>query len=82
MGADDYVVKPFSPREVVSRVQARVPASKPRARFCSDRPVGRLDHGARAIFRGISERASTHSFKYGTGAPPRDTPSGGGISEG
>ncbi len=22
MGADDYVVKPFSPREVVSRVQA------------------------------------------------------------
>ena len=35
IGADDYICKPFSPREVVARVQAMLR----RARYTSDKPI-------------------------------------------
>ena len=38
MGADDYVVKPFSPQELVSRVRAVLRRAKPSG---ADEPIGR-----------------------------------------
>ena len=37
-GADDYVVKPFSPRELVARVKAVLNRTMPNARRCLRRP--------------------------------------------
>ncbi len=45
LGADDYVVKPFSPRELVERVKAILR----RARPAEPAPSGRLAQGALAI---------------------------------
>ncbi len=41
LGADDYVVKPFSPRELVERVKAILP----RARAAEPHAASRLQHG-------------------------------------
>jgi two-component system response regulator BaeR len=41
LGADDYICKPFSPREVVARVKAVLRRARPRA--AGDRPGLRLD---------------------------------------
>lgn len=47
LGADDYVVKPFSPREVVARVQAILRRSTPRVPAVA--AEGLLRHGALEI---------------------------------
>lgn len=47
LGADDYVVKPFSPREVVARVQAILRRSAGRADKAT--PQSRVDHGALSL---------------------------------
>jgi two-component system, OmpR family, response regulator len=43
LGADDYVVKPFSPREVVARAQAILRRIAPRAAIPES--ASRIDHG-------------------------------------
>lgn len=45
LGADDYVVKPFSPRELVERVKAVLRRARPEPRSSA----GLLNHGALAI---------------------------------
>ena len=44
LGADDYVVKPFSPREVVARVQAILRRTAARPAAAAPEPAG-LSHG-------------------------------------
>ena len=39
MGADDYVVKPFSPRELVERVKAILRRSRPASPVCCGSPL-------------------------------------------
>ena len=39
MGADDYILKPFSPQEVVSRVRAVLRRTKPRADEAVEKPI-------------------------------------------
>ena len=58
LGADDYMVKPFSPRELVARIQAVVRRTAPAAQ----RPPGliergdvRIDLAARKVYRGEEE---------------------------
>ncbi|MCL6634463.1 MAG: response regulator, partial [Peptococcaceae bacterium] len=50
MGADDYVIKPFSPRELVARVKARLRRSRP-GEGPGGEPAGeaRLDFGRLVI---------------------------------
>ena len=54
MGADDYVVKPFSPREVVARVKALLrranPASEPASPGTYDRGRLKIDFGTYEVF--------------------------------
>jgi two-component system OmpR family response regulator len=54
MGADDYVVKPFSPREVVARVKALLrranPASEPVSPGTYDRGRLKIDFGTYEVF--------------------------------
>ena len=56
MGADDYVVKPFSPREVVARVKALLrranAAMEPDAPATYERGRLRIDFGAYEVFVG------------------------------
>jgi two-component system, OmpR family, response regulator BaeR len=48
-GADDYVCKPFSPREVVARVRAHLRRAAPAAALAVDRAALRITHGATAL---------------------------------
>ncbi|MPQ71950.1 response regulator, partial [Pseudomonas sp. MWU12-2323] len=43
LGADDYVVKPFSPREVAARVRAILKRMGPRAESATDAALFQLD---------------------------------------
>ena len=56
LGADDYMVKPFSPRELVLRIQAVVRRTAPaRAPGTIERADIRIDLAARQVFRGSEE---------------------------
>jgi two-component system response regulator BaeR len=52
LGADDYICKPFSPREVVARVKAVLRRSKRREAPASDTPVALDEAGLRARVAG------------------------------
>jgi two-component system response regulator ResD len=57
LGADDYMVKPFSPRELVARIQAVVRRTAPPARRPGTIERGdiRIDLAARKVYRGAEE---------------------------
>ncbi len=55
MGADDYVVKPFSPRELVARVKAILRRSRPASQ---DQPV-LFKHGS-LLFDPVKHKVSVH----------------------
>jgi two-component system response regulator ResD len=57
LGADDYMVNPFSPRELVARIQAVVRRTAPPARRPGTIERGdiRIDLAARKVYRGAEE---------------------------
>jgi DNA-binding response OmpR family regulator len=57
LGADDYMVKPFSPRELVARIQAVVRRTAPTAirPGVLERGDLRIDLAARRVYRGATE---------------------------
>ena len=57
LGADDYMVKPFSPRELVARIQAVVRRTTPAAQRPGtiERGDVRIDLAARKVYRGSEE---------------------------
>ena len=59
VGVDDYVPKPFSPRELVARVEAVLRRVAPRAPAVLERGDLRLDAEAREVTRGGAEVALT-----------------------
>ncbi len=70
LGADDYVVKPFSPREVVARVTAILRRSAGKGVATPADSVGSLDHnglsldlaGWRATWRGVDVALTVTEF--------------------
>jgi len=63
MGADDYVVKPFSPQELVSRVRAVLRRARPDGQEAAGHPVDlgdlRIDPRTRLVAVGGDERSLT-----------------------
>ncbi|SOD73289.1 DNA-binding response OmpR family regulator [Jatrophihabitans sp. GAS493] len=61
LGADDYIVKPFSPREVVARVNSALRRAAGASSVSSSLTVGavRLEPGARRVYVGDSEVSLT-----------------------
>ena len=49
MGADDYVTKPFSPRELVARIKARLRRSRRGGTGAEEALESRLDYGRMVI---------------------------------
>jgi len=64
IGADDYVVKPFSPREVAARVRAILKRMAPRVEVASDGTPFQLDTLAMRIsYRGQALALTRHEFR-------------------
>ncbi|MBI6951122.1 MULTISPECIES: two-component system response regulator CreB [unclassified Pseudomonas] len=64
IGADDYVVKPFSPREVAARVRAILKRMAPRAEVVSESAPFQLDTLAMRIsYRGQALALTRHEFR-------------------
>ncbi|PYC26083.1 two-component system response regulator CreB [Pseudomonas mosselii] len=64
IGADDYVVKPFSPREVAARVRAILKRMVPRADAASESTPFQLDTLAMRIsYRGQALTLTRHEFR-------------------
>ncbi len=57
IGADDYVVKPYSPNEVLSRIRAHLRRAKGERKYVSTVDIGdvHLDRAARRCFMGTQE---------------------------
>jgi two-component system OmpR family response regulator len=53
LGADDYIIKPFDPAEVVARIRARLRVVPPRPEALGDRAVQRLDRPFRPLPAGL-----------------------------
>ncbi|MDH1526424.1 two-component system response regulator CreB [Pseudomonas mosselii] len=64
IGADDYVVKPFSPREVAARVRAILKRMAPRSDAASESMPFQLDTLAMRIsYRGQALALTRHEFR-------------------
>ncbi|ANC01320.1 transcriptional regulator [Pseudomonas putida] len=64
IGADDYVVKPFSPREVAARVRAILKRMAPRAETAVDAKLFEVDTlGMRILYRGQALTLTRHEFR-------------------
>ena len=78
-GADDYIVKPFSPRELASRVSAvlartRLPARSPTAlqpRHGNTRPLRVLSRSRHDAARLVAAAAAMAHLDAGSGSRPR-----------
>jgi two-component system OmpR family response regulator len=70
LGADDYIIKPFDPAEVVARIRARLRVSRP-PRGAGDRAFQRLDRAFRPLPAGEFRRDRGSAFPCrGRGAAP------------
>ncbi|MBJ9977023.1 two-component system response regulator CreB [Pseudomonas sp. S75] len=64
IGADDYVVKPFSPREVSARVRAILKRMAPRSEPADATPVFEVDTLAmRILYHGQALALTRHEFR-------------------
>lgn len=64
IGADDYVVKPFSPREVAARVRAILKRMAPRVEPVAPTPRFEVDTlGMRILYRGEALGLTRHEFR-------------------
>jgi two-component system catabolic regulation response regulator CreB len=64
LGGDDYVTKPFSPREVVARIKRILKRSGPQVSSASRNPAAlevNVDHGT-ATFHGVSLRLTRYEL--------------------
>src|SRR5215510_10150644 len=85
LGADDYVPKPFSPRELLARLRAVLRRAQPSA-VEAEIVVGRvaIEVGARRVRVGGPDRAGVRHLAgagapAGTGGAARDADGGGGT---
>ncbi|MGG5290508.1 two-component system response regulator CreB [Pseudomonas shirazensis] len=64
IGADDYVVKPFSPREVAARVRAILKRMAPRSETPAVATLFQVDTlRMQIVYRGISLALTRHEFR-------------------